>query len=82
MWMGPKVLNIHLSLGAHRLNSYHRFAPKIWFQVSAQPPAKKNGQFDRKRNFGNVGRATVPAGIWSARWPTLRNSDEVSYKER
>ena len=52
------------------------------FMVSGVSPAagQKNGRSNRKRNFGNVGRATVPAGIWSAQWPTLRNSDEVSYK--
>ena len=39
------------------------------FQVPGVPPAHqpgrrpKNGRSDRKKNFGYVGRATVPAGI-------------------
>ncbi len=52
------------------------------YTVSGVSPAagQKNGRPNRKGNFGNVGLATVPAVIWSARWPTLRNSDKLSYK--
>ena len=48
---------------------------------------RRSGQSNRKRNFGNVGRATVPAGFGpsctpnvAARWPTLLYLNGVSYK--
>ena len=41
---------------------------------------QKYSRSNPKRNFGNVGRASVPAGIRSAQRPTLLYFNVVSYK--